>query len=603
MGLVGQKGRGGAENGKTSSSVQAYNRVASVATSTGATTECSPLDELDGEEVYIRRATKRDDAKVMDALPNKSGRAVMPDVGRRVRVFWDGEGAWFDGVAEHIDEKSGLVYVLYDDGDESWEALGTGGTTPWEYAEDVMHNGGVTGDVVGVVDVAVMEAKGQSKENSNGNVRAATTNDMDEFTSAIVKPAGQARAAIAAPMKRKRKKLVGVDDACRGQMEFPAGKGRSPMVSPTAVAGDAATPSGSKKKSKRLQALIGGHRRNSLFESPQPGNVTNHVRRALESAKNTPDSGPSGMATAAVRAKKGPVGKTKMAPAAKSGEKSIRTTEAKVTVAKAPIAEVTAPYKTRTAPKGAPKWPKTVPPKTVAPKTVPAKQHHQPSVPTTDDKRKRSLTLGDTYDLSSNPSDDDEEDNAALDVNITTAGTRTAFTARDTGDAADILAHDALNEAFAKAYDSHATLVNTISHQKLSVLKLEMKHALEEATGKAKARLAEVTHAARLSCTIATDTLHAKISEMETFMRYQKETFTSMRRQALALQKKAEETVRAGEAKMNEVHDRETGSLRKLDSELYDKFVEGVAYIKNYSARMGMAGGMLGFARREAAVK
>jgi hypothetical protein len=41
-------------------------------------------------------------------------------LGRRVEVFWEGDGDWFRGVVRSTDAK-GNVFVVYDDGDELWE--------------------------------------------------------------------------------------------------------------------------------------------------------------------------------------------------------------------------------------------------------------------------------------------------------------------------------------------------------------------------------------------------------------------------------------------------------------------------------------------------
>ena len=60
------------------------------------------------------------------------------DVGRRLLAFWVDEGEWFPGVlaaieAGHDDgEDAGDYRVLYDDGDELWEPLGS--RTPYKWA-------------------------------------------------------------------------------------------------------------------------------------------------------------------------------------------------------------------------------------------------------------------------------------------------------------------------------------------------------------------------------------------------------------------------------------------------------------------------------------
>lgn len=44
-------------------------------------------------------------------------------VGRRVRVFWEGESEWFEGVVASFSPESGY-FVRYDDGEEQWEDAG-----------------------------------------------------------------------------------------------------------------------------------------------------------------------------------------------------------------------------------------------------------------------------------------------------------------------------------------------------------------------------------------------------------------------------------------------------------------------------------------------
>ena len=43
-----------------------------------------------------------------------------PAIGRRVKVYWDGEGRHFHGTVTERDQH-GWVKVCYDDGDEHWE--------------------------------------------------------------------------------------------------------------------------------------------------------------------------------------------------------------------------------------------------------------------------------------------------------------------------------------------------------------------------------------------------------------------------------------------------------------------------------------------------
>lgn len=48
----------------------------------------------------------------------------MERVGTRVRVFWEGEGEWFEGVVVDYDKTKGF-FVQYDDGEQQWEVRGS----------------------------------------------------------------------------------------------------------------------------------------------------------------------------------------------------------------------------------------------------------------------------------------------------------------------------------------------------------------------------------------------------------------------------------------------------------------------------------------------
>lgn len=498
-------------------------------------------------------------------------------MGRRVKVFWDGEHAWFEGVIEHVDGENGLMYVVYDDGDEAWEAYGGECRASWMYVDEkknvddsvpVRGERGTAAPPKPVREAAAQDhvtgvVKGQLKGSASQPQKGTPKNTSNEHD---------------IPVKRKRKSLAGVDDHLRARIgseakaatpkrEMPvSSKGqRAPMVKmppdsgPNTLPTDEILPA---KRNKRLQALIGGPGRTSDLASPQPGNVTNHTRRAKETAKNTPDSAPK---AGGIHGKKGPVSKTGIARKAAAAPA--------VSLPKASAAKV----------------PTVVPAKANTPAPSPAVKpdanhvDHAQTKPRNLAKKKKPVTLGDIHDLSSNPNEDEEDItfNNETDVN---------FTARDAGDEADIFALDALNEAIVRAVDSQSTLANKISHQKLSLLKLEMKHALEEAHNKAKNKLSEVSHTSRVSCTNAINTLNSKISEMELFMQQQRVTFNSMQSQCQALRETAEHTIQSSEKKIHSLHATEMGSLRKLHEVLYESYTDGVAYIKDYAERMTAVG-------------
>lgn len=49
---------------------------------------------------------------------------MMERVGARVRVFWEGEGEWFEGVVAAYSDAEQRFLVQYDDGEEQWEVRG-----------------------------------------------------------------------------------------------------------------------------------------------------------------------------------------------------------------------------------------------------------------------------------------------------------------------------------------------------------------------------------------------------------------------------------------------------------------------------------------------
>lgn len=90
---------------------------------------CMPAEEEEGL------------AETMAAAP--SGLPQPMDVGRRLEVFWVDEGSWFGGVLAQVEAghddggDAGDYLVLYDDGDEQWEPLGS--RTPYRWASERPH--------------------------------------------------------------------------------------------------------------------------------------------------------------------------------------------------------------------------------------------------------------------------------------------------------------------------------------------------------------------------------------------------------------------------------------------------------------------------------
>ena len=64
------------------------------------------------------------------------GCPTLPAVGQRVRVLWDGMGMWYAGTVRGVKASTGEVLVVYDDGDEEWEALRAGSGTTWTFEGD-----------------------------------------------------------------------------------------------------------------------------------------------------------------------------------------------------------------------------------------------------------------------------------------------------------------------------------------------------------------------------------------------------------------------------------------------------------------------------------
>ena len=86
-------------------------------------------------------ATEGAKADAATALPEAA------DVGRRLLVWWAEEAEWFSGVLAAIEAghddggDTGDYHVIYDDGDEQWEPLGSRTQFKWA-GERVASDGG-----------------------------------------------------------------------------------------------------------------------------------------------------------------------------------------------------------------------------------------------------------------------------------------------------------------------------------------------------------------------------------------------------------------------------------------------------------------------------
>lgn len=69
--------------------------------------------------------------------PVESNPPKTTDVGHRLSVYWEGDNEWYEGTLKKFEpgrtdaENPGEYYVVYDDGEESWEPLGTGVMYRW----------------------------------------------------------------------------------------------------------------------------------------------------------------------------------------------------------------------------------------------------------------------------------------------------------------------------------------------------------------------------------------------------------------------------------------------------------------------------------------
>ena len=96
-------------------------------------------DDGDKESHVPLKFIKVPDAHAAELAPGGM-LPVAADIGRRLQVYWESEGEWFPGVfaaieAGHDDgADTGDYHVIYDDGDEQWEPLGS--RTPFRWSGD-----------------------------------------------------------------------------------------------------------------------------------------------------------------------------------------------------------------------------------------------------------------------------------------------------------------------------------------------------------------------------------------------------------------------------------------------------------------------------------
>ena len=83
-----------------------------------------------GEEVRQRRQREREENR-QELETSRGEPPRAEDLGRQLTVYWEEDDEWYDGVLQEIDagrddgNETGGFRVIYEDGDDRWEALGT----------------------------------------------------------------------------------------------------------------------------------------------------------------------------------------------------------------------------------------------------------------------------------------------------------------------------------------------------------------------------------------------------------------------------------------------------------------------------------------------
>ena len=110
-----------------------------------------------------RQDDRRDDERPDGVGSSELGSSpIAEDIGRRLKVHWASSSTWFEGVLDAIEaghddgNDTGDYHVVYDDGDELWEPLGSRTRYKWlgerrvQRGADESHGrgGGGAGDVL-----------------------------------------------------------------------------------------------------------------------------------------------------------------------------------------------------------------------------------------------------------------------------------------------------------------------------------------------------------------------------------------------------------------------------------------------------------------------
>ena len=87
--------------------------------------ECYVLyDDGDRQWELLGRNDGEDPAVSYKWLPEQPAPS-QSHLGRKLEVYWPGDNTWYAGTLTKRSGSGSKFFVLYDDGENSWEALGT----------------------------------------------------------------------------------------------------------------------------------------------------------------------------------------------------------------------------------------------------------------------------------------------------------------------------------------------------------------------------------------------------------------------------------------------------------------------------------------------
>lgn len=154
------------------------------------------------------------------------------------------------------------------------------------------------------------------------------------------------------------------------------------------------------------------------------------------------------------------------------------------------------------------------------------------------------------------------------------------------GSRGDILAVESLNQAITSALKNHTYLSNKICAQKTKLLKEKMAHALELAHHHSESKLQEAVRLSSSSCRSATEALHGKIQELDSYIHSVRSSVSSMKKKCSELQQTAENTIATSSRniKMEACH--QIKNLEGIHGSIQGHFLKGLKDIFSYKERM-----------------